>query len=101
MPGEPPFKIAEDLPAVLRWAGQGYRVRICPTCWADRQEMVPILLELVGTFSMGLPDGTEVKRLAGSYRFCVRCSWSDQRGHAVDPRPTAGGGESWCMSRSG
>lgn len=77
--------MSEELSAVFGWQGQNLRVKVCPTCWVEREDLVPLLLEMVGTFSMVLPDGTEVKRMAGSYRFCVRCSWTDQRGVMADP----------------
>jgi len=82
-----PFTINENLPAVMSMRYPGARVHICPDCWT-RSEIVPIILEVGGTIAFVLPDDTEVRRLAGSYRFCVRCSWSQTTGHmAAPPQP--------------
>lgn len=74
-------ELSRPVTSMLGWEGHGLHVRVCPSCWSERGEMVPILLEMVGTFAMVLPDDTEVGRMAGSYRFCVRCSWSQMNGH--------------------
>jgi hypothetical protein len=80
MSDDAPFRVGESLPAIMTMRYPGARIAVCPDCWT-RGELVPLILEVGGTLAFVLPDGTEVQRLAGSYRFCVRCSWSQTTGH--------------------